>query len=177
MHWRRQRGEIGLDHHGYELVEIDLRLPAEFSLCFGGIGKQQIDLGGAVELRVDDDVIAPIDVPRRDNSAMDGYAINTAGAGAKAGTRYRVVGLALAGQPYEGALQEGECVRITTGAWVPEGADTIAIQERARAESDTVESLEDVKLGMNLRLAGEDIRAGTVVVAPPFDIALGARIP
>jgi molybdopterin molybdotransferase len=112
-----------------------------------------------------EDIAAQLDVPRRTNSAMDGYALHTSGAGATAGTEYRAVGLALAGQPYTGELGEGECVRITTGAWVPEGADTVIIQERSHSDGDVIVSLDDVKPGMNLRLAGEDIKAGEVIIA------------
>jgi len=112
-----------------------------------------------------EDISAQIDVPRRNNSAMDGYALHTAGSGAKAGTGYQTVGVALAGQPYAGELHEGDGVRITTGAWVPNGADTVIIQERVRIDGDVVVSLDDVEPGMNLRQAGEDIQAGEVVVA------------
>lgn len=111
------------------------------------------------------DITAAIDVPRRNNSAMDGYAVHTAGRGAAAGERFREAGVALAGQPFDGTLAEGECVRITTGAWVPEGADTVIIQERTDRDDQGVVSIDDVALGMNLRRAGEDIKAGEVVVA------------
>lgn len=128
-------------------------------------GREYLSLQEAMGRVAAADIVAPINVPRRDNSAMDGYAIHTGGAGATAGAPYRVVGVALAGQPYAGTLSDGECVRITTGAWVPAGADTIIIQERVDTDGDVVKSLDDVAVGMNLRLAGEDIKAGEVVVA------------
>ncbi len=111
------------------------------------------------------DFLATLDVPRRDNSAMDGWAVNTQGQGAPANSRFREIGVALAGQPFEGQVGPGEAVRITTGAWVPAGADTIVIHERAGFADGTVTSFDAAEPGQNLRRAGEDVRAGEVLIA------------
>lgn len=106
------------------------------------------------------DVIAPLDVPSHDNSAMDGYAVRHADLAASGETSLKLAGTAFAGHPFAGAVGQGEAVRIMTGAVVPDGADTIVIQEVARLESDSVVVPAGQRAGQNVRRAGEDLRAG-----------------
>jgi molybdopterin molybdotransferase len=75
------------------------------------------------------DVVSPLDVPPHDNSAMDGYAF--AGGQLAAGTalELQVIGTALAGKAWQGRIQRGQCIRIMTGAVMPEGLDTVVPQE------------------------------------------------
>jgi molybdopterin molybdotransferase len=110
------------------------------------------------------DVVSPIAVPGHDNSAMDGYAIRHADL-AGAGGRMRVAGTALAGKPFAGAIAPGECVRIMTGAVMPEGADTVVIQEVVRREGEFALMPAGQRLGQNRRRAGEDVGAGQTVLA------------
>lgn len=107
-----------------------------------------------------EDVIAPVNVPAHDNSAMDGYAIRYSDLAATGDTRLRVAGTAFAGKPFEGKLVSGDAVRIMTGAIVPQGLDTIVIQEIARAEGDHVVIPPGQRIGQNFRHAGEDLQAG-----------------
>ncbi len=106
------------------------------------------------------DVIAPLDVPAHDNSAMDGYAVRYADLAVDGETHLKIVGSAFAGHAFVGHVGTGEAVRIMTGAVVPEGADTIVIQEVVRVEGDTLVVPQGQRLGQNLRRAGEDLRAG-----------------
>lgn len=109
------------------------------------------------------DVVAAASLPAFDNSAMDGFALRHADSPEGAGQR-RLVGEQFAGSAPLPALQPGECVRITTGAPLPAGADTILIKENAR-EQDGVVAYEALPaVGSYLRRAGEDVRAGEVVL-------------
>ena len=116
------------------------------------------------------DVIAPINVPAHDNSAMDGYAFaGSALTAATAGStlRFAIVGLALAGRAWSGTVGAGECVRIMTGAVMPEGCDTVVPQEFTLASTDSHMTLaaDIVRAGDNRRHAGEDLALGRVAVA------------
>lgn len=93
-------------------------------------------------------------------SAMDGYAVRAADV-AVVPARLTVVGLAAAGKLFPGTVSEGEAVRIFTGAPVPEGADTIAIQENVKKlDGDAIEVLETVAAGRHIRGVGLDFATG-----------------
>jgi molybdopterin molybdotransferase len=110
------------------------------------------------------DVVAPIDLPPFDNSAVDGYAVRHADLAAEAETRLRVTERVTAGHAAAHALRAGEAIRIFTGAPMPTGADTVFMQEDVRRDGDTVIAPSGLRLGANRRLAGEDVRAGAVVL-------------
>lgn len=128
-------------------------------------GAERLAIRSALTRVLAEDVLSPIDVPAHDNSAMDGYAVRFADLAAAGEVRLKVAGSAFAGKPFQGGLNPGECVRIMTGAVVPQGADTIVMQERVMAEGDSVRIGPGHKKGQNLRRAGEDLRAGEVVLA------------
>ncbi|MCX7175075.1 MAG: molybdopterin molybdotransferase MoeA [Proteobacteria bacterium] len=107
-----------------------------------------------------EDVIAPVNVPAHDNSAMDGYAVRHADLAATGETRLKIAGTTYAGKAYEGALTPGEALRIMTGAIVPPGLDSIVIQEVVRVEGDSVVIPPGQRAGQNFRHAGEDLKAG-----------------
>ena len=109
------------------------------------------------------DVAARLTQPPFPASAMDGYALRAADA--QAGARLKVVGTSRAGERFTGGLGVGEAVRIFTGAPVPEGADTVLIQENAKREGDVVEVVEPVAAGRHIRPAGLDFRAGDVLLS------------
>ena len=118
------------------------------------------------------DVVSPFSVPPHDNSAMDGYAFRGAALTPGQSLSLRVVGTALAGAAWRGAIGPGDCVKITTGAVMPEGLDTVVPQELVRVEHGapapaahghgTVVHLpaDSVRPGDNRRRAGEDLMAG-----------------
>jgi len=111
------------------------------------------------------DVCSTIDVPGHDNSAMDGYALRSADVPDEAPMHLKLIGASFAGRPFDGRVGQGECVRIMTGAPVPEGADTVVMQERVNADGERVRVNALPSGGNNVRMAGEDIKAGDVAVS------------
>jgi molybdopterin molybdotransferase len=109
------------------------------------------------------DIEAPFDVPPADNSAVDGYAIGSADIPA-AGTRELVViGDLAAGAVPAGPLGPGQALRIMTGAPMPGGADTVYPQEVVERAGDRVR-VGVIDKGVNVRMRGEDVEAGGVVI-------------
>jgi molybdopterin molybdotransferase len=108
-------------------------------------------------------VAARLTQPPAAVSAMDGYALRAADAAL--GARLRVVGEAPAGHPFAGQIGPGEAVRIFTGAFIPEGADSILLQEDATAEAGTVLVREAVTQGRWVRPAGLDFATGEHLLA------------
>ena len=123
------------------------------------------------------DIISPSNVPNHNNSAMDGFAFKFS-ANLKT---LNIIGTAFAGKAFVGAVKAGECVKIMTGAVIPEGADTVMMQERIAVKSDRITLLDEPKLGANVRLAGEDLKIGHTVLAKghvlkPADLGLIASL-
>ena len=111
------------------------------------------------------DVIAPCNVPAHNNSAMDGYAVRAIDLAASADTALTVVGTAYAGRPFSGIVGAGQAIRIMTGAAIPEGADTIVVQEVTRREDNQVFIPAGQRRGQNLRRAGEDLALGSAALS------------
>ncbi|WP_067702686.1 molybdopterin molybdotransferase MoeA [Erwinia sp. ErVv1] len=107
------------------------------------------------------DVVSPVNVPPFANSAMDGYALRLADAQADTLT---VAGKAFAGVPFSGSWPAGSCIRIMTGAPVPEGADAVVMQEETERQGEAIRLTATVTAGQNIRLPGEDIREGDSVL-------------
>lgn len=108
-----------------------------------------------------ENICSPINVPPQDNSAMDGYAVRASDLSKF--TSLNMIGKAFAGSPYAGSVTEGSCVRIMTGAWIPEGADCIVIQEDTEANEHQIKIHGQAKQGDHIRLAGSDIHQGQSV--------------
>ena len=111
------------------------------------------------------DVESRIDVPSHTNSAMDGYALAGSELSAGGETRLEVIGTSAAGRPFAGEVRSGQCVRIMTGAPMPPGADTVAMQENVVRDGDIAIVGPGQKVGQHVRQAGEDIAAGTIALA------------
>lgn len=109
-----------------------------------------------------EDVGAQVDNPAFDNSAMDGYALNTAQL-VSAGFRLPLQGEASAGS-LPGTLAPGSTMRIFTGAPVPQGADAVVIQEDIKREADTVVFPQTVQPGQNIRTTGQDFSQGDTLL-------------
>lgn len=107
-------------------------------------------------------LVSGIDVPPLDNSAMDGYALNTADWAE--GRRLRI-GQRIAAGSVGRALQPGEVARIFTGAPVPPGADAVAMQEECEFDGDAILILRPPRPGDHIRRAGEDMTTGQTVLA------------
>ncbi len=131
---------------------------------FGPVtGVEAVPLPDSLGRILAEPVTAPVDVPPAAVSAMDGYAYATPVA-PESPLRLPVVGRVPAGARFEGSVRPGEAVRIFTGAPVPAGVDTIAMQEDCRAEDGAVVVLHPPERGANIRPAGEDMTAGSVVL-------------
>jgi molybdopterin molybdotransferase len=127
------------------------------------------------------DVIAPLDLPPFDNSAVDGYAVRHRDLKPNAETRLKLAGRVMAGHRPPGEVGAGQAVRIFTGAAMPAGADTVFMQEDVKTEDLAVIVPPGLKPGANRRFAGEDVKAGSVAlpagrVLSAADIALAAAL-
>jgi molybdopterin molybdotransferase len=112
-------------------------------------------------------VYSPINIPRDRNAAMDGYAF--AGREMADGRAFSLAlaGTSWAGKPFAGALQPGQCVRIFTGAVVPDGADSVVMQEKVQVRQQSIHFPADTRMLQNIREIGEDIKQGGLLCAPP----------
>ncbi|MGM9481065.1 molybdopterin molybdotransferase MoeA [Roseateles sp. NT4] len=105
------------------------------------------------------DLISPVDVPPADNSAMDGYALRASDVGQPLPVTQRIPAGSV-----PTPLPPGEAARIFTGAQVPPGADTVVMQEYTELVGDQVRVTQPITAGANVRLRGEDVRVGAVVL-------------
>ncbi|HCD05556.1 MULTISPECIES: bifunctional molybdopterin-guanine dinucleotide biosynthesis adaptor protein MobB/molybdopterin molybdotransferase MoeA [unclassified Methylophaga] len=126
------------------------------------------------------DVISPLSVPPHANSAMDGYALRGKDL-QNLPISLKLIGSAFAGRPFDKSVNAGECVRIMTGAMMPDGCDTVIMQEQAEVHDDLITLHGEHHAGENVRLAGEDIQAGAVVLRAghriiPADLGLLASL-
>lgn len=143
------------------------------------LGVERLALARAHGRVLAQDVVSPIALPPFDNSAMDGFALRHADLAQ--GVALRLAAEQFAGRALGLALGAGECVRITTGAPLPAGADTVAMKEHARDDGDAVTLLETPRHGQHVRRAAEDVAPGDRVldtgqVLTPARIALAASL-
>jgi len=108
------------------------------------------------------DILSTIDVPAYTNSAMDGFGVR--GIDLKTTKEFTKVGVALAGKPFAGQVNANECVRIMTGAVIPDGVDTVIMQEHTSNQDSFIKIVGDHKIGQNVRQRGEDLSKGAAAV-------------
>ena len=101
-------------------------------------------------------ITSPLNVPSHDNSAMDGYAFSIESL--QSSKILRLVGRSMAGSPFQGECKLGECVRIMTGARMPDSCDSVEMQENVQVDEDKITFLKEKVLGSHVRIAGEDIK-------------------
>jgi molybdopterin molybdotransferase len=131
------------------------------------LSTETLDLRGALHRALAVDIIAEVDNPPFDNSAMDGFAIrsdDTKDASIGQPRRLKLAGAVRAGDDGREPLKAGTCVRIMTGAMIPPGADAVLEQELAALENDLVETKAPVSRGRHVRRTGEDIPRGATVL-------------
>jgi molybdopterin molybdotransferase len=138
-------------------------------------------LSGALGRVLARDVVAGLDLPPFDNSAVDGFAVRHGDLATAGETRLAIVDRVPAGAAAVRALAPGEAIRIFTGAPMPAGADTVFMQEDCRVEGGVVIVPPGLKLGANRRLAGEDVRKGSITLPAgrrlaARDVALAAAV-
>ncbi|MBK9117279.1 MAG: molybdopterin molybdotransferase MoeA [Betaproteobacteria bacterium] len=126
---------------------------------------ERVHVRAALDRVLAEDVVSPIAVPGHDNSAMDGWAVRFADLAPDGETTLPRSGESFAGRPFAGELAPGTAVRIFTGGVMPQGADTVVMQERATEVDGGVRIAAGAvtRAGQNRRFAGEDVKAGQVV--------------
>lgn len=125
-------------------------------------------LEGALGLALARDLPAMVDSPPFDNSAVDGYAVRSAGC--EVGRTFEVVDEAPAGRPAEKSVGVGEAIKIFTGGVIPEGADAVVMVENTSGWGERFELKKVPELGNNIRAAGQDARKGEVILRAGTEI-------
>ncbi|MEM9683704.1 MAG: gephyrin-like molybdotransferase Glp [Pseudomonadota bacterium] len=142
---------------------------------------ETLALDRAISRILAEDIVAPVSVPQHDNSAVDGYAVFFDDLNPDKEITLPVTGRAAAGHPLMRPARRGEAIRIFTGAPMPEGPDTVMMQEDCSEEGGKVTISPGIKKGSNRRLAGEDIVAGNTILRSgirlrPQEVGLAASV-
>lgn len=142
-------------------------------------GEELVSLAEAEGRILARDLVAAVSLPPFDNSAVDGYAVRHADLNAEGETLLPVLGRVPAGASAAGIATAGRAVRIFTGAIMPDGADTVFMQEDVALEGDRARLPAGLRTGANRRLKGEDIAAGELALPAgrrlgPAELALAA---
>ena len=155
-----------LPGHGHKA----LRLEEARDRIIAGIepvsGQETVGLRDALGRVLAVAVRSAMDVPSHRNSAMDGFAVPGAALPSSGAAAFEVIGTSWAGRPFAGEVGPGQCVRIMTGAMLPDATDTVVMQEHVRLEDGRAVIEAGHRPGQNVRPAGEDIRRGEVALAP-----------
>lgn len=130
-------------------------------------GVEKVPLRHALGRVLAEDAVSPVSVPAFDNAAMDGFAFSAQGADLSKPLLLKIAGYAYAGHSYAGRVRSGECIRIMTGAVVPEDCDTVVQQENVEAVGTTHVTVPagTTVAGGNIRRAGENLQAGAVALS------------
>lgn len=153
-----------LDGYDPEALHVDKAREA-IRACLAPVeGSDRVPLRAALGRVLAESLVPSIDVPAHDNSAMDGYAVRGADLKPDAEVILEEIGSAFAGRVFEGRIGPGQCVRVMTGAVMPQGADTVVMQEIVRAEGRRIAIPAGQKQKQNVRTAGEDLKAGVPVL-------------
>lgn len=142
---------------------------------------ERVDLRRASGRVLAEDIRAGLSVPPHDNAAVDGYAVYFDDLDSNGDTRLPVTGRIAAGQVLGPAAKRGEALRIFTGAPLPDGPDTVLMQEDCTVDGEHVVIPAGIKRGANRRRAGEDIiKGGTILRAGqrlrPQEVGLAASV-
>lgn len=141
---------------------------------------QRVGLSNCLGRVLASDIVSSVALPGFDNAAMDGFAVRAVDA-SSAGTRLELVGEQFAGASLGLQVGDGQCVRITTGAALPSGADAVVMKEDTELDADRVVMRNAVVCGQHVRRAGEDVSPGDVVLQKgqalgPAAISLAAAL-
>ena len=148
-------------------------------------GTEPVPLSEAAGRFVAEPVVTARPIPAHDNAAVDGYAFASATYDAAKGSAFQIAGEATAGHPFQGSVPAGSAIRIFTGAVMPTGFDTVAMQEDVQVEERGQGRFAVIppglKAGANRRLAGEDAMPGETLLSAgarlrPQDVASAAAI-
>ncbi len=154
--------------HGLLALDDAIRIALDHTDVLSG--GAEVSLRNAIGCYLHRDLIAQHDLPRFDQSAMDGYALSGIGQNGIYALA-RAEGIRAGGVPCD--LAPGYAVGIATGARIPAGADRVVMQERTRLEHGRVRLTTEVRVGANIRVRGEDARRGIPLL--PAGTRLNAR--
>jgi molybdopterin molybdotransferase len=115
-----------------------------------------------------EEVISEVNVPGFNRSMMDGYALRaeeTYGASSYNSLPFNIIGTSLPGKPFVGTVDRGTAVRIMTGAPMPDGANAVLPVEGTEVQNDIMSAMSEVSVGKHVGVVGEDVAAGTKVLA------------
>ena len=143
------------------------------------VSQAEQPLSGALGRILSHDVTALRANPPQPNTAVDGYGFAHASLTAGDQVLPLVSGRAAAGQPFDGSVPAGHAIRVLTGAALPQGVDTVILQEDVTATDTHIAFRPGIKPGANTRRAGEDVTAGTPILPAgrrltPADLALAS---
>ncbi len=166
---------------GEALLSVDAALGRIEERVTAVVETETTPLGGACGRILTRDVVAWMNLPPYANSAVDGYAFTHADLAPGRETVLPVCGRAAAGHPLGRTAERGTAIRIFTGAPMPEGTDTVMMQEDCVVEDGRVRLKPGIKKGANRRHAGEDVAEGAVALAAgrrlvPADLGLAAAL-
>jgi len=148
-------------------TRVDFAAAAEIIRDVAGnrmLKAERVPVGRAAGRVLAEDITAPLSLPPFDNSRMDGFAFAHASLSAEGPTVLRLAGEQFAGLLLDLEVGAGECVRITTGAPLPRGTDTVAIKEDCLEEGGSVRVPAGIARGADVRRRGEDVSAGVRVL-------------
>jgi molybdopterin molybdotransferase len=129
----------------------------------GALPAEQAPVDESMGRILQEDIHSKIEMPPFDKSAVDGYAVNASDV-KKVPARLRWAGLIQAGESFGRRLARGECVKIMTGAPIPEGADSVIMVEDSRQQGECAELFKPSKKGENVCFKGEDLKKGQNVL-------------
>jgi molybdopterin molybdotransferase len=128
---------------------------------------ETVDLKNGLGRVLSESLYSPINIPYERNAAMDGYAFSSQDIKHEQSFMLTLVGISWAGRPFEGHLQPGQCIRIFTGAVLPNQADSVVMQEHVRAEGEAIHFSAGTSVGQHIREVGEDIKQGGLLCGHP----------
>jgi len=150
-----------LSDYDPEAMHVDAARAVIRDLVTPLVGSERVALRAALGRVLAEAVLAPLNVPGADNSAMDGYAFNSAVLAHGGSVTLRIAGRSMAGQAYLDSVPADACIRIMTGALIPAGCDTVVPQEWVEASATHITLASSaVAPRANVRYAGEDLAAG-----------------
>ncbi|MGR8998361.1 MAG: molybdopterin molybdotransferase MoeA [Gammaproteobacteria bacterium] len=149
------------------LLSIDAALARIKAAIYPVTGSEKVVLKNALGRVLSESVYSPINIPHERNSAMDGYAISSNDINREQPFTLSLAGTSWAGSPFKGQLQPGQCIRIFTGAVLPELADSVIMQEQVRADGLTIHFPANPPAQQHIREIGEDIMQGGLLCSHP----------
>ena len=124
---------------------------------------EYVDLIDSHNRVVYENIKSRLKVPNYDNSAMDGYALNIKDT--KKNKIFNIAGISLAGIPYKGKIKENQCVKIMTGAVIPDNCNIVIMKEEIEVINNNIKLLsKNIKIKQNIRFSGEDIKPNKIII-------------